>query len=929
MDDLRHRLDRLSPEARSYVYAELCQHLIKARQLDRLELLLTSLEFLAARTALEGLDGAVRDYDAARTAQGSEWDEDGGQAQFARFLSQRSHLLRPEPALIFQEAFNSIEVEVQRSAATLRQLGRFPVGPWLRKLAGAVEYHHSGWVISIAFWGDDRSLAVSTTAREVWVWDRISGHVRRRCDTPPSAAKSLAVSPSGDHLAAGYGSDLPTPMLAGVRVWSRDGGVVRTQVLRDWAYTVRWRSDTKIIAGAGLPSGSEAVGSLWQIDIAAATCVELGNWLADRPLVLTWEAVSGNFEQVMALSQDGFVLHLRPEYVPISRQEAQELSLQLMSDGDYAAHDARMEERRPILYRICAPTTDQFGFLCAADTIGTTNRICLLGEPPVPPEMLMLHESNPDGIYILDLSDGQLTRIGFNEDARASGFKATCIAASPVRDLLAIGTAHGAAYLFPVSTMEHVTPHRLHEGRAPVTALRFSDSGALLAVGDAASEIAVYELSNGERVFHTERHMPAVAGQVDNDRELVLFVDRLEVSLSSSSRPKETITWDDDLRAIDVAGLGDLAVILCLQKNEEPEAHDGQILQVIDLRVPRVLVAAPVPSILAGSARGNLGIHAEHTFRRVALGVDDGGCHVYLGSVDGVVEFPFLVHNRYRTFVLSEEATKRDRQMSVMRMGLEEPGLACGTFTAPTHDGALFCGYADNMAFPNVSGELHRWDVQTLDHSVIMNFASAITAIETTTGGLVVLGTEQGEVATLRYDGKWSRLVTLQHPVAISCVACNEGLQLACSISRDGLILLWDLLDGTRRLTASLDIEPVHVAFTSEGTQLAVVDRVGQLHVWSLENRSKLGRRDTRKKGASATTTKDETGAVEACLRTAEQLRRAVEAVAHEDSTTGMTLLRQLPNIPNRAELQRYWGTVLNPLPRGAIGHRRPEAHFD
>ncbi len=170
----------------------------------------------------------------------------------------------------------------------------------------------------MAFWGEERYLAVSTTEREVWVWDCLTAQVRTQCDPPPSPAKSLAVSPSGDYLAAGYGSALPTPLQAGALAWSPDGSVAWTRALDEWVYTVRWRSETEIIAGGGLPSGSEAIGILWKIDVVAARSAELGNWLADRPLLLSWDPVGGDAEQVMALAHDGFVLHLRPGYVAIS-----------------------------------------------------------------------------------------------------------------------------------------------------------------------------------------------------------------------------------------------------------------------------------------------------------------------------------------------------------------------------------------------------------------------------------------------------------------------------------------------------------------------------------------------------------------------------------------------------------------------------------
>jgi WD40 repeat protein len=917
--DLQTRLNQLSPEARSYAYVGLCKNLIAARQFERLDVLLTNLEFLAARVDFGGPSAAIRDYRAARIAQAEEWAEDGGPAQFLRFLDRRSQFLRSAPDLIFQEAFNSDEARVQTSAANLRKAGRFSTGPWLRKLTGAAEDQHSGQAISMAFWGDERYLTVSTSEREVWVWDCLTGRVRTRCDAPPSPAKSLAVSPAGDHLAAGYGSALPTPLQAGVLAWDPDGGVAWNQALDEWVYAVRWRSETEILAGGGLPSGSEAVGTLWKIDVAAARSTELGNWLADRPVLLTWDPVAGDAEQVMALAQDGFVLHLRPEYVAISPEEAQELSLKLLADGDYDAHDTRMLERRPVVSRICAPTADQDGYLCTAVTNGAMNRIYVLGEEPVPPEMLMFHTPVPDGIYMFNPDDGQLSRSTFSEEAVTAGFRALCIAASPAGDMLAMGTAHGVAYLFPLSDPDlAAAPEPVHEGTAPVTAICFSGSGRRLAVGDAVSQIAVYDLPDGEPVMHTRRGESVVAAQVDDDRQVVLFADRLEVSSHNATPIDVTLTWNDGMRAVDLARCGDLAVILCVRTNldrESPdqEAEAEQALKVVDLRAPRVLVEAPVPLTSAIFAGGERGTSAGRAFHRIALLVDNGQCLVYLGSVYGVVEFSFLVHDRYRIFALSEEETKRDREIRVIPIGSDEPDLACRIFTGPTHNGSLLSGYADNAAHPRVSGELHCWDTRTTKHSEVMRFASEITAIEATDGA-VLLGTEQGDVVSLMHDGEWHRLAQLEHPAAISCVAFDESRQMACSVSRDGLVLLWDLFDGTRKLSTSMDVDPVHAAFTLKAKRLSIVDRSGQLHSWKLENRSGLGGTNPPRQNAGSTTASNKMALIEACLRAAEQVGRSVDAIAHGDPATAAALLSDLPDGPGGAEIQRYWQTVLQSM---------------
>ena len=168
MNDLSARLTALPDEVRAYILAELCQHLMAAQDFNALQGLLSSLEFLAARCASNGLSDAIRDYDAARASLGASWKEESAAAQLAHFLSRRSHLIRIDPTLIWQEAHNAVEGIVRNAA--MEHSRKLEIQPWLRKLSAAVSDHHSGQVISMAFWGNERILAVSTSAREVWVW---------------------------------------------------------------------------------------------------------------------------------------------------------------------------------------------------------------------------------------------------------------------------------------------------------------------------------------------------------------------------------------------------------------------------------------------------------------------------------------------------------------------------------------------------------------------------------------------------------------------------------------------------------------------------------------------------------------------------------------------------------------------------------------
>ena len=310
-------------------------HLIQAQTRSDLVAVMTDLTFIAAKCTAGLVDDLLRDFEASRAALDAEWDEATVIAHFSRFVRYTAHLLRASPQLCYQEAYNSAQWHISQAAINLLRSAGFPTVPWLRKTAGTARQHHSGQVISMAFWGDDRYLAVSTAEREVWVWDTIQGALWYRCETPPSAAKSLAVSPDGKLLAAGFGAADPSPFAAGVVVWARNGNVQRSYPLEDWVYTVRWRSSDELLIGAGLPTGSEAVGRLFRATVTGATCDEIGRCLADRPIVLTWDPLPAQPDQIMTLSMDGVVCHLTPDYIPPTPDELSEISHQLMADGDY------------------------------------------------------------------------------------------------------------------------------------------------------------------------------------------------------------------------------------------------------------------------------------------------------------------------------------------------------------------------------------------------------------------------------------------------------------------------------------------------------------------------------------------------------------------------------------------------------------------
>lgn len=903
---MRNRLDQLPSEKRLYLLGQLCGHLIESCQFVELKQILTNLVFIEAKCSAGLVDDVLADYDSARVVLSEEWDDESSLAGFSRFMSHGSHLLRSTSELFYQEAFNSTEQAIQQSVADLERAGRSPTGPWLRKTCGSPKQRHKGLVISLAFWGDERYLVVSTTALEVWIWDTIRGRLWRRCETPPSAAKSLVVSRDGRYLAAGFGSDVPTPFLAGVRVWTRNGRALGTYAMSEWVYTVRWRDDDELVIGAGLPHGSEASGTLWTLNLGRSVYEEIGNWLGDRPFILTWDPVPDQHNQVMALSMDGTVIHVTPDYVPITRDEAFDLSMQLMQDGDYSAHDARLAKRRPIAGRLPAPTADTFGFQIVAQIVGQ-NKIYMLGEPPVPPEFFAFHTPNADAIYFYDLEQGKGSQLRFSENARSAGFNAICLAVAP-SNRIAVGTSYGQVFLSSFAE-ENLEPEILHHGGFAVTAICFSQSGKQIAVGDAGAQVTVYDMINKAVVFKTEQAQYAIAAKVDASEALVLFEDRLEIVPVTGEQIKESISLAEGFVPLDFSRSGDLVAILCCRFQRESEDLDARFIQIIDLAMGRVVLNVKLPMVLPRPDPGNSFREIRRAFEHIQLHVGRNECNVLMGSPEGVIKYPFLAFSKGESFVLPESATKRDRTITVMRVGSDLPKLSCGQFVVATDRPAIICSYADNEAHPNITGELRVWDLLTAQFSELQSFDSSVSSLAVSEDGVIVVGTEHGQVSSWRFDGKWHRLAAMRHSVAVLAVASAESTQLACSISQDGLLIVWDLVEGTQILKTFVDNEPVCVGFSDSERQLCMVDRDGEVHVWEIEQFHKV--LNTTNRHEDYKVTHSSSSVLQKCLTTAVHLSNFEDLIERNELSAARSLLENLPEIPNALAVQDFWQAKL------------------
>ena len=81
----------------------------------------------------------------------------------------------------------------------------------------------------------------------------------------------------------------------------------------------------------------------------------------------------------------------------------------------------------------------------------------------------------------------------------------------------------------------------------------------------------------------------------------------------------------------------------------------------------------------------------------------------------------------------------------------------------------------------------------------------------------MLVGTDDNEAGAWRFDGSWQQIAALRHEVAVIAVGCAEEQGLACSVSRDGILIVWRYLTGELLLRTFVDVEPNFVGFLADG----------------------------------------------------------------------------------------------------------------
>lgn len=816
-----NRYDALTVYERRYIVV----HLVEAGQCDLAQRLLTTLDFLAAKAVAGMIDGLLQDYQLLQRSQTS-----GVSAladSFSRFLAHQAHFLREVPAMLQQQAANSDEEAVSgRARETIASAPS--IRPWLRKLSGHARSQHSGQIISLAFWRNEAELVAATTTREVWVWNLSRGTLDRRCDAPPSAAKSLSISPDGSYLAAAFGAAEPTPHDAGVIVWGRRGEVYRRFTLDDWAYHARWRDSDEIIVGAGLPHGSEAGGSLWRLRLGAATREEIGRLLADRPIVFSWD----HGQALMTLDLEGRICRLTPDYAPISQRELDVMPMPIKAGGSTdwsgwpAAVDAHVAARRPTVDRICAPASGTFGFHPAVSRLNGA-RICVLGGPPVPPEIFAWHTPSPDGVYMYDAVDGSGGVFRFSPAALESGLQALCVGAAADGTLIAVGFNDGSVVVLPSGPLTS-PPKTVPRQSFPVTAVAVSDTHRLLALGGDQGEVVVLDVAQGTTVFRTGGDRRPNTVRIIGGTALRLEDNRLVHIDLDNPDDRMTIELPEGAVALDVDMAGEqCAVVVSASEGAAPTFA----VQWIDLAM-RCLGARwslQIPN------QENLTIGRPRTeIPSVRLRRRNGKTSLLQGSAVGFSEIAPGSPRAGQIFMANFMGDRPERQLTVMRMGSLPESLEV---FAPAPDGRLtFAGYADNQDHPRVSGIVRAWDHDTGVSTSELRLPARVSTMAVAGSDIVLVGSDDGRATAWRWNDSWLLLSAQQHTAEIVAVAFARHGGLACSASGDGHVRVWSYADPDGpNLQTFIDVKPAAVGFFDGDGALALVDRNGEIYRWKIE----------------------------------------------------------------------------------------------
>jgi WD40 repeat protein len=573
-------------------------------------------------------------------------------------------------------------------------------------------------------------------------------------------------------------------------VWERGGSPVADFAVPEWVHAVRWIGDTELLAGAGMPRGAEASGTVWVADLDTVLCVELPALILDRPITMVTLIQPDAAQKawtLLALARDGGLHLVRYRG---GEPPAEPWSTTLRAAGVRG------------LPKASVPLPD--GSFCVATDAGVY-RITVV----------------PDGA---DYRCASTWLGGWSLLGRFRLLGATSVAVDPGGSLLAVGTPDGNALLLRLGRRSR--PVRVHRGPAPVTSVAISDDARHVAVGDRTGRVAVYRTRDRRRTFDSGSLEPAVATRVDEGRVAILYRRRLELVDPADPGGRRKIRLDGSLAALDFDIRGDLAVVLSQRSTARALVH-GSVLQILELRSGTLLrVQVPPGAEMLSSAETTLLPCAWRRVRLIPGGPTPG---ILLGSDQGIVSFGAPDLARGCALVVPCPP-------AVAVLSENTPAIRCGGFVADQEGRACLAGYATHTTGHGAiaGGECRLWTLPGQTASEPLALDAPVTAVALGRDGVAVVGTEQGKVCIARLEAGtgWNVLSELAHPHPLVALACSETDRVA-ALWADGRLAVWTGPHAGFGLVTFIEQPPRGVGFTDDGgRRLCVVDSGGGLHLW-------------------------------------------------------------------------------------------------
>ena len=407
----------------------------------------------------------------------------------------------------------------------------------------------------------------------------------------------------------------------------------------------------------------------------------------------------------------------------------------------------------------------------------------------------------------------------------------TSVAFSPTGDLLATGDEDGEVVLWDAKTDRQLglgpaigqLPVPLNDGGGAVTSVAFSPNGDIVASGDQAGDVVLWQ------VVGTSSGTPEQLGPPLSDGggavTSVAFSPNSGI-VASGDAAGTTVLWNAR------NGLGPVL------NDVGPILTDGSQNPISDIAF------SPNGGILAGGDQNSVvlwdvakGPHVSHLFDvggppdyNFAYSVDfsPDGKTLAAGDEDGDV----LLWNAGTYRLLASAGTEEP--------GRQQDGDALPP-TPPVY-GVAFGPGSETLAIVNGLGDVELWDLVTKRRTILLSGAGGLSKIAfSPRGNFVATSLSDGDVLLWNVaTGKLFRQPLQTGHVIDSLAFSPDGRTLATGLD-NGYVLLWNTATGTRRAPLIDGSQVNSVAFSPDGNTLAAGDENGDVSFWNVATGNELG----------------------------------------------------------------------------------------